>query len=77
MTTEGTTRPGQQIVDPDELALPSRYHAPGCPENEERLEWHEAVVTTQGSPHFGKTVEVTRCADCGGQLVQEKKEESA
>jgi hypothetical protein len=62
----------QTTTDDDVLELESMYHSPGCPEDADRLEWHEAVVTTQSSPHFGKTVEVTRCADCGGQKVREK-----
>lgn len=55
----------KQNEQPEVLELEERYHSVGCPQNEDRLEWHEAQATT--GPHRGHTVEVVRCADCGGQ----------
>jgi hypothetical protein len=53
----------------EELELPDRYHAPGCPADPDRLEWHETTQGT-GAPNRppGTRIEVIRCADCGGQI---------
>lgn len=60
----------------DEVNLPADYHKRGCPgiEDDERIEWYEAVITTQGHPNQGKTVEITRCPDCGGRKIVVKGE---
>lgn len=69
--TEGTTG------EPEVLELPDRYHQPGCPMDVDRLEWHTDKQVTEGGPgrHPGQLLEVTRCADCGGQIEKPITEE--
>ena len=62
--TTQTTPP--EAEGDDVLELPERYHAPECPMNDDRLEWHTTTATT--GKHAGLKVEIIRCPDCGGQI---------
>lgn len=66
---------GNTAQEEEALELPERYHSPGCPMDDDRLEWYETnQVTPTPTIPAGTRIEIIRCPDCGGQLTKAVKE---